>query len=723
MHTATDSHSSHRILLVDDNPAIHEDFRKILQAAPPEDSALDDVMASVFGERPRAASRHADFEIDSAHQGEEALGRVVQSIEEGRPYAMAFVDMRMPPGWDGVETITRIWEKDASIQIVICTAYSDYSWQEIVTQLGNSDRLVILKKPFDSIEVLQLAHAMTKKWLVTRQAGQKLDELDRLVHEQTEQLRASNKKLLAEMAERELAEKALRISEERITKGFDACPLPIAILRLHDHTCVEMNRAFVEATGYSREELIDRSPWNAGLSLDAKSRLDAMGRIAEGRSVHQQGCRIISKAGDDRAALLWLEPFDLATGPHLLAIVQDVSEQHRLESQLRQAQKVEAVGHLAAGVAHDLNNLLTVILGHTSLQMERPGLDGGTQAALGEVKGAGERAAALIRQLLAFSRKQVMCKRAVVLSSVISNVQAMLRRLIPENIDLSIQSPPLLPPVHADVCNLEQVLVNLVVNARDAMPDGGVIAVRTGEVQLDASAAARHPDARPGHFVRLIVTDTGTGMDEETMAKVFEPFFTTKEVGKGTGMGLATVVGIVNQHQGWIEVRSAVGRGTTFEVFLPVTEQQVEPRPQAVRTDAVSEGREIILVVEDDPNVRSLARCVLEAAGHRVLEAADGIQAVALWRTFEDRIDILLTDMVMPGGLSGCDVAERFRAERPEGKILYSSGYSVELFADDLDLREGVNYLPKPYFAHQLTSAIARARASDAPAGCVSAAA
>ena len=266
------------------------------------------------------------------------------------------------------------------------------------------------------------------------------------------------------------------------------------------------------------------------------------------------------------------------------------------------------------------------------------------------------------------------------------------------------------------MCSLEQIIINLVVNARDATPAGGNIAVRLEAAEITDSEAARHAEARAGHFTRLSVTDSGSGMSEETRARIFEPFFTTKEVGKGTGMGLATVIGIVQQHEGWIEVESELGRGTTFRIHLPVTDlvAAVEADPTAAPERAVAD--DVILLVEDDDDVRSLARCVLEDVGYRVLEASDGHSAIAAWQEFTGRIDLLLTDMVMPGGLSGSDVAQRFSADRPEGKIIFSSGYSESLFGKEAGLREGVTYLPKPYIAKQLTGAVARALSETAVA-------
>ena len=706
---------NNRILVIDDNPEIHTDFRKIIGPAPPVSGALDNVMAEFFGPNETTAPL-CDFQLDSAFQGKEGLAMVERSLAAGRPYAMAFVDVRIPPGWDGVETITRIWKIDAAIQIVICTAYSDYSWQDIIAKLGKSDRLVILKKPFDSIEVLQLAHALTEKWSVTQQARHKLKDLNLLVDERTCALQESNVRLTLEMSERELAQEALRHSEERLSKAFEACPLPVAILRLSDYGCIEMNRAFLAATGRKRLDLLGRSLWEAGVVLEVSSKGEVANQIMGGRPVRQRACQLVSAAGEERAALLWIERFELASGPHLLAVVQDISEQLKLEAQLRQSQKLEGIGQLAAGLAHDLNNLLTVVQGHTSLQLAKAGIDRDIAWSLEQVQSAGIRAAALTRQLLAYSRKQVMEKKVVSFGDVIQSVGSMLGRLIPENITLTFDLPPGLPRIYADVCSLEQIIINLVVNARDATPGGGAIAVRLEAAEISGSDAECRPEARAGQFTCLTVTDTGSGMSEETRTRIFEPFFTTKEVGKGTGMGLATVIGIVQQHEGWIEVESELGCGTTFRIHLPVTgrEADVEAPPTAAPEREVA--NDVILLVEDDDDVRSLARCVLEDAGYHVIEAADGHRAIAAWQEFTGRIDLLLTDMVMPGGLSGSDVAQRFSAARPEGKIIFSSGYSESLFGKEAGLRKGVTYLPKPYISKQLTNAVARALADTAVA-------
>ena len=703
--------ASNRILIIDDNPAIHEDFRKILTGRPHGHGVTDALLSAVL-DRKEVRPPQAAFELEHAFQGQEAVAKVETALAEGRPYPLAFVDVRMPPGWDGIETIAQIWARDPAIQIVICTAYSDYSWQQIVEKVGSSDRLVILKKPFDNIEVLQLAHAMTQKWLMTRHAAVKLEDLDRLVHERTRELETLNRQLTAEIADREHAQAAQRLSEERLASAFDACPLPTAILRVSDQLVIQANPALLAATERHGGEIVTLPFWAAGIEAPEDFRKGITERLESGEALRRHECEFRTKSGELRRGLLWMEPFALAAGPHVLAILQDITEQHSLETKLRQAQKMEAVGHLAAGVAHDFNNLLTVIHGHSSLHLKNEGLDADVAMSLDAVRQAADRATKLTRQLLAFSRKQVMEIGHLCLDDAVTNVSAMLGRLIPENIQLHIEHSPEKPAIQGDRSNIEQVLVNLALNARDAMPRGGDLFISTELVEVGPRHVSRVPEARAGRFVCLQVRDTGEGMDETVLRHIFDPFFTTKEVGKGTGLGLATVHGIVKQHDGWIEAASTPGSGTTFRVFLPQTDAPAEPAEaaSAIRPRPVLPmGNRTILLAEDDRNVRALVCAILEDAGMTVIEAHDGPSAFALWEKHRAEIDLLLTDMVMPGGLSGADLADRILKEQPELPVIYSSGYSVHLFNAARPIRKDINYLPKPYVAGELVAIIATA--------------
>jgi PAS domain S-box-containing protein len=685
--------ANRRILLVDDNPAIHEDFKKVLLNSQVRNDALDEAEAMLFEEKPRAKHQAARFTIDSAFQGHEALEKVKKSIAAGEPYALAFVDVRMPPGWDGVETIERLWQEDPSLQVVVCTAFSDYSWETMSERLGVSDNLVLLKKPFDNVEVLQIAHALTKKWLVTRQADWRLDQLEEMVAKRTAQLESAS----AEIA----------LSEERFSKAFHNSPMAQAIQTLNAQRFVDVNAVFLAMTGFMREEIVGRTPFELRLCLDYETRF--LQSVRNGKVVRNMEAQIGGCDGELRTALVSLEPLTIAGEPHILMMVQDISERLHLENQLRQAQKMEAIGQLSAGIAHDFNNLLTIIQGHASLHRNTAGVSREVANSLSQISGAAERAADLTRKLLTFSRRNMVRPQVLNLNGTIHSLGTMLHRLLGEKIGLKTTLTDGLRAIFADTTSIEQVLMNLTLNSRDAMPDGGAITISTSNLVLGADAATRHPDARPGEYVCLSVTDTGTGMDATTRSRIFEPFFTTKGTNKGTGMGLATVYGIVKQHEGWVEVDTELGKGSTFRVYIPSTDRAPERKDESHPESVADQGGHTILVVEDDAAVRSLVVEVLQSYNYNVIEAETGDAAIKRWPACKEEVDLVLTDMVMPGEANGLDVAQHCTSTKPNLKVIYTSGYSRELFGSDVRLQDGVNYLPKPYFSGKLTAIIRNA--------------
>jgi signal transduction histidine kinase/CheY-like chemotaxis protein len=381
-----------------------------------------------------------------------------------------------------------------------------------------------------------------------------------------------------------------------------------------------------------------------------------------------------------------------------------------VEAQLRQSQKMESIGQLAAGVAHDFNNMLTIIQGHSSALLAKPTLPAEMLEPVQAVYFAAERAANLTRQLLMFSRKNVMQPRQLDLREVVGQMSRMVQRLIGESISLEFQPPSELPFVFGDAGMIEQIVMNLAVNARDAMPRGGTLTISLERMTIEAAYAETHPEARQGRFVRLRVADTGMGMDTATMARIFEPFFTTKAAGKGTGLGLATVYGIAKQHEGWVEVSSEPGKGAVFDVFLPAGEEQaVSTKKETAAVTAtvpILGGHETILIVEDEEILREMARDILQGHGYRILEAASGREALEVWRQSAREIDLVLTDMVMPEGLSGVDLAERLMSDRPDLKIIFTSGYSANELNAELLTRAQTRFLEKPYTQVTLTKTV-----------------
>jgi two-component system, cell cycle sensor histidine kinase and response regulator CckA len=384
----------------------------------------------------------------------------------------------------------------------------------------------------------------------------------------------------------------------------------------------------------------------------------------------------------------------------------DVTDVLNLEAQFRHAQKMESIGQLAAGVAHDINNVLTVVLGYAGLLLKTTPPESNASRSLKQIIAAGERAVRFIRQLLMFSRKQVIQANPLDLNAVIHNLEGMLTRLLGEDIALETSYLQDLPRVEADTGMIEQVVMNFAVNSRDAMPQGGRLLITTSSVAIDADYVQQHTEARVGRFVCLSVSDTGCGMDRNTLQKIFEPFFSTKEVGRGTGLGLATVYGIVKQHQGWIEVESQPGHGTTFKVYLSALAQPGGAVTDFIsRPDAVRGGKEAILVVEDEVGLRELVRQVLGEYQYDVAVAASGAEALRVWDEHEGKFDLLLTDMIMPGGMTGRDLAEALKKRKPGLKVTFTSGYSSELIGKQLG-RGTMAFLAKPYLPLHLARAV-----------------
>ncbi|MEI2723403.1 MAG: PAS domain S-box protein [Verrucomicrobiota bacterium] len=988
-----------RVLVIDDNPAIHDDFRKILSPDTGATAALDRAGAELFGSTAKGVSR-VRYETDSAYQGAEGVRRVAQARAAGRPYALAFVDIRMPPGEDGVETTRQIWAVDPEIQIVLCTAYADYSWDEMFEKIGNGDNLVILKKPFDTVEALQLAHALTEKWWLHQQSRRKMAELELRVTERTRELQQTNDALQQEVAEHQRTEETLRLLGSAVEQAQESILITDAELDLPGPRIVFVNPAFTQMTGYSAAEAIGQTPrilqgprtdravmdrlrqnlergeafageainyrqdgtefdnaWqiaplrNAGgkithfvalqrditerkragdklarteelyrraiasagavpYSLDFKTRsyafmgegiaaligyaphevsgrlwqqiieesvllgetagltkaeaarrvttgeicnwqcdmrvrtrdgrsrwlsdtsvqnLDALGRPTgamgilqdiTGRKQAETSALAFAKLGRQlSSATTWREAFDfikdisktlfnwdafwiklydaksdslhsqiiidtiagqpvteernapepptglyrriMAQGGELILraqpttlipgtvpfgdaarpsaalmfvpihsrghvvgvlsvqsytpqayqepdvkILQALADQsggtfdriwadaalRQSEARLFQSQKLETVGKLAGGIAHEFNSILTTIIGQCEFLLGD--LPAGTPLArhASEISSAAAQAATLTRQLLAYGRKQLLQPETLDLNQILAGLAGMFRSLLDDTVETRILPGAALHTVKADASQLEQVIMNLVVNAREAMPHGGRLTLATANVALDRAGGESIPELPPGDYVMLAITDTGTGMSPEVRGRVFEPFFTTKGVGQGSGLGLSTSYGIIQQSGGHITVESTPGRGSTFKIYLPRVDSLTPIHRTRPDAPEMPPGTETILLVETDPALREMAAALLGRLGYTVLAAANGLDALKLQPQRGQRpVDVLFTEVVLPH-LSGPELADRVRAQSPSTRILFTSAYSANTV-----VHPGACLLPKPF--------------------------
>jgi two-component system cell cycle sensor histidine kinase/response regulator CckA len=464
------------------------------------------------------------------------------------------------------------------------------------------------------------------------------------------------------------------------------------------------NRGAERLYGYSREEMVGQS-----LSLlvppeGERDHLRVMGRVLRGEAVHHQEATRRRKDGTLVEVSLTVSPIRDRVGRilGLSKIAHDLTEKRRADAQLASmreqlwlSQKMEAIGNLAGGVAHDFNNLLSVILSYTALALEELKPGEALHDDLSEVEKAAQRAASLTQQLLAFGRRQILAPQVLDLNHSVRGLEKILRRVLGEHISLALHLESKLGQVYADPGQIEQVLMNLVVNARDAMPDGGMLTIETLNVELDASYAAQHVEVTPGEYVMVAVTDSGVGMDAATRARMFEPFFTTKEPGRGTGLGLSTVFGIVKQSDGHIWAYSEPGEGTTFKVYLPRSDGAQHPVTATPPPSPPRRGTETVLVVEDDPAVRTIVQTILRRQGYNVLEGQNGGDALLICEQYGGRIDLLITDVVMPR-MNGRQLATRLASIRPELKVLYISGYTEDTIVHHGILDAGIAYLAKP---------------------------
>jgi two-component system cell cycle sensor histidine kinase/response regulator CckA len=634
------------VLIVDDEPVNREVLRAVLEPG-----------------------GHSVTETVDGMEALEALER--------EPVDAVISDIQMPR-MDGYRLCLELRKKDKFNGlpfILYSSTYKSPSDEQAALDLG-ADKF--LRRPAPAKQIIEaLEEARAGASQRRPKAGQELELMKEYSERLVAKLEKKNHELEARTESLQKSESYLRSILESALDG---------IVRINPEGQITgWNPAAEKTFGAGSDAVMGKSMAESLIAPTARdqfrSELNRAFQMGESLRLELPALR---KTGKEFPVELMISRVAGSMPPIFTVLLRDLTERKELEELLRQSQKMEAVGRLAGGVAHDFNNLLAVIRANIELVLmdgSQLGKRGGE--CLKQAAAATDRAANLTRQLLAFGRKQVLKPQPLNLNEVIANLNKMLQRLIREDIELRSDCAAGLPFVQADAGMLEQVLVNLIVNARDAMPSGGKLLITTETVHLDAAYAQLHPEARPGEFVALSVRDNGSGIAPEHLPRIFEPFFTTKEIGKGTGLGLATVYGIVKQHQGWVEVTSQVGTGTTFRVLLPTINAPV-PAPAEARTDSgLRGGTETILLVEDEETVRVAMRRLLERFGYRISEAASGPEALQKWRANEGSFDLLLTDVVMPNGVNGRELAEGLRTERPGLKVIFMSGYNGEALGKD----------------------------------------
>jgi PAS domain S-box-containing protein len=679
-----------RVLVVDRKPATIAAYL----SAPGARSGL-----SEEGEIDASPIRPIMFAMETALDGIAAVQRLESALMTGRPFSVAFVSHS--PGGDlsGAETVARLWEYQPDLQVVFCVPAGTDS-AELSARFESPQHLLVLEEPAGAAEVQQAARLLALKWDQFSEYCHRLQELNRVLDQRALKLQNANARLEREVAER-------RAAEARFAAAFRTSSSAMAVLAIDDGRVTDANDRFFELLGVHSQALLGRTLCDFPALDDAVSWASARALLPQAAKVASIECRFPRRSDDLRDVLLSAEVAEFHADSCILLTVTDVTQIRRLEDEVRLAQRAEAVAKLALGVTHRFNNLLTVIHGQASL-LTQGGLDGpGAGHSVSQILSATEEATALSRKLASLTQRAPANRQPLGINSQVRQIEPLLRQLVDARIELEMDLAPNLPAVLADSAGVEQLLLNLATNARDAMPLGGRLTISTYEVGLDAQTAPhRHRQARPGRFVCLEMSDTGTGMDSRTLERIFDPFFSTKPRGQGSGLGLTVVESIAHEHGGWIEVQSARGEGSRFRILLPAQAGivAIPSAPEPHVRPACNKGT--VMLVEDEEAVRSFTRTVLEQLGYRVHEASNGSEALRLWSSVGPKVDLLLTDIIMPGDWTGQRLAGELRRQRPGLGVILMSGYGPGLLEETGGTASTGTFLAKPYSIRALKESV-----------------
>lgn len=682
-----DSPTPLRLLIIDDLPSIHDDFRKILIPVQPTTSVVEKASLLFGATRTRPQSPH--FVMDSAFQGEEGAKMVAKALAERKPYSLAFVDMRMPPGWDGLETIRQLWKTDPKLQVVICTAHSDYTWTDLNTLLGTSDNLIILKKPFDNIEVQQLAHALTSKWVLAQKLDAHINELDTLVQERTAALTKANLEL--------------KNSHERFRLTLAAAQQGLYDLNVKT---LEINTSdeYAKILGFDPSLFVESfEAWLERMPEEERPRVEAEfnAYIRSSSSFFSLEYKQLTKAGSVISILMRgnvVESDDDGHPLRILGTIADVTERRLAEQRMQRSQRLECIGSLASGIAHDINNTLVPQIAGISLL--RPFVPSDKSELLDLMALSANRTAAMVMQLLHFAKGADGQRLPVSPKSLLDELQRFIQGTFPKNINCTFRCTCPSSVIVGDPTQLHQIMLNLCVNARDAMPEGGSLTVDLSLQHLEEKRAETILGGTPGAYICLSVKDTGTGIPESIRENIFVPFFTTKGPDKGTGLGLSTVLGIAKGHGGFVDLHTARGQGTTFEVFLPnasIPETDTLNLPEEQRGFLCKPSEmDLILFVDDEAPIRGIASMLFKDSPWRVYPAANASEAVALFGARKKEIALALVDIAMPQE-DGRALIRRLLALDPTLPIIATSGNFSKPITDELRGLGVTDFLAKPF--------------------------